>query len=77
MPPIIEKAKCVKCGVCADICPLDVFETDAEGYPTVKYPFECWHCNSCVIDCTKEAIRLRVPLPSSLLFIDKTEIGKQ
>jgi adenylylsulfate reductase subunit B len=75
MPPIIENEKCVKCGICADICPLDIFETDAGGYPTVKYPFECWHCNACVLDCKKEAITLRVPLPSSLLYIDKTEVN--
>ncbi len=25
MPPILDKEKCNACGVCADICPTDVF----------------------------------------------------
>ena len=24
MPPIIDKEKCIECGTCAQICPLDV-----------------------------------------------------
>ena len=70
MPPIIDKEKCVKCKKCANICPLDIFETEAQGYPLVKYPFECWHCNACVQDCEKEAISLRIPLPASLLYVE-------
>ena len=30
MPPIIDKEKCNACGVCADICPTDVFRLQAE-----------------------------------------------
>ena len=25
MPPIINESKCIKCGVCVDICSEDVF----------------------------------------------------
>ena len=25
MPPVIDPEKCIGCGVCADICPLQVF----------------------------------------------------
>lgn len=45
MPPIIDKEKCINCGTCAQICPLDVirFVVNAEGKKivTVKYPYEC------------------------------------
>ena len=70
MPPIISKEKCVKCNKCAEICPIDIFEIDSHGYPLIKYPFECWHCNACVLDCGKEAISLRVPLTASMLYIE-------
>jgi len=49
---------------------MDIFEVESQGYPLVKYPFECWHCNACVLDCEKEAISLRIPLPASLLYIE-------
>jgi adenylylsulfate reductase subunit B len=71
MPPLIIKEKCKPCGICASICPTDVFNrTDPKQVPGVKYPEECWHCNSCVLDCPQEAVQLRIPLPSMMLFVD-------
>ena len=45
MPPVIDPEKCVKCGTCADICPLEVYgRRPARGeIPAVRYPDECWH----------------------------------
>lgn len=70
MPPVIDKEKCIACGVCSDICPCDVIHLDQEDLPEVTYPEECWHCNACVLDCASEAIRLRVPLPAMMLYVD-------
>ena len=71
MPPIIDKEKCIECGTCAQICPLDVirFTKDVSGNKivVVKYPSECWHCRACVKDCPRGAISLRYPL-SHMMF---------
>lgn len=55
MPPVINLEKCVKCGQCADICPLEVFGCKpARGEaPVVRFPDECWHCNVCAQDCPR------------------------
>ena len=69
MPPVIDKEKCIRCGLCADICNYDVyFGSKEDEIPVVTYPEECWHCNACVLDCSEEAIRLRIPLPAMLLY---------
>ena len=71
MPPIISKDKGIACGVCADICPTDVFRmTKKKQPPVIQYPEECWHCNSCVLDCKQSAIELRIPLPAMMLHVD-------
>ncbi|MBE3586336.1 MAG: ferredoxin family protein [Thermoanaerobacter sp.] len=71
MPPVIDKDKCTGCGTCADICPMDVFFGYKQGeIPEVKFGEECWHCNACVLDCPSEAIRLRIPLPAMMLYVD-------
>lgn len=72
MPPIIDQEKCVGCGTCADICNsmLFTFDREKDRTPQVAFPEECWHCNSCVIDCSAGAVTLRLPLPYTLLHID-------
>lgn len=68
MPPVINKEKCQKCGLCAQICCMDVYGPAKAGvYPAVRYPEECWHCRACVMDCPVGAIDLRYPLPMMLL----------
>jgi adenylylsulfate reductase subunit B len=69
MPPVIDKEKCIRCGICADICNYDVyFGSEEDEIPVITYPEECWHCNACVLDCPTEAIGLRIPLPAMLLY---------
>ncbi len=71
MPPFMDKEKCIGCKTCAQICPVDVFAFDAvEKKPVIRYAEECWHCNSCVLDCPGGALSLRVPLPATLLYVD-------
>lgn len=72
MPPIIDKEKCTGCGLCADICPTQVFRhyPKEDKTPLVKFGEECWHCNSCVLDCPKQAVSLRLPMPYMLLHVE-------
>ena len=76
MPPIINKEKCIECGICAQICPLDVFRyatNDTEKHVAVKYPYECWHCRACVKDCPQDAITMRYPLSHFMFAMDVPE----
>lgn len=71
MPPVINKDKCNACGICADYCPTDIYRRGEKGeIPTVVYPDECWHCNACVLDCKSGAIKLRIPLPAMMLYVE-------
>ena len=44
--------------------------TEKKKPPIIRYPEECWHCNSCVLDCKVSAIELRIPLPAMMLYVD-------
>ncbi|AGA68991.1 4Fe-4S protein [Desulfitobacterium dichloroeliminans LMG P-21439] len=73
MPPVIDQNKCNKCGICAQICPLDVIRVEMKNQEkemVVKYPDECWYCRACVIDCPKEAIKIRYPLSHMMLHME-------
>ncbi len=78
MPPVIDHKKCVKCGYCAQICPLDVIKIEVRGKEkktVIKYPEECWHCRACEKDCPVKAIHMRYPL-SHLMLHMKPDGGK-
>lgn len=69
MPPVVDSELCIVCGKCVEICPLDVMKKKDDRI-IVMYPDECWHCRACVMDCPKEAIRMRYPLSHMLLHYD-------
>ena len=79
MPPVIDKEKCVKCGLCAQICPLDVIKVEKKAEEkeiVVKYPDECWHCRACAIDCPRQAIKLRYPLSHMMLHMEAPDVER-
>lgn len=79
MPPIIDAKKCVACGVCAAICPMQIFvhKQDSESPPEVRFPEECWHCLCCEFDCAKNAIKVRLPLPLMLPSVEGKTLRAQ
>ena len=72
MPPLYAREQCDGSGVCDPVAPLQVFRHSPkpDKVPEVKRPYECWHCNACVLDCRARAIELRLPLTHMLLYVD-------
>jgi NAD-dependent dihydropyrimidine dehydrogenase PreA subunit len=63
MPPIINKRKCNKCGLCTEVCPVDVYYgSKKKEIPTVSYGEDCYFCSACILECPNNAITLRFPL---------------
>ena len=76
MPPVIDRKKCVKCTLCAQICPLDVIRVEgADRDIVVRYPDECWHCRACVLECPQSAITMRYPLSHFILHYPNASKG--
>jgi NAD-dependent dihydropyrimidine dehydrogenase PreA subunit len=65
----INMDACTACGLCIDICPMDVFQENEDGKPVVSYLADCMSCFICEAECPAEAIYVsparerRVPLP--------------
>ena len=54
--------ECTKCGICYDLCPLDVISLNAEEEPYVLYPDECQLCFICQVECPAKAVHVKIPL---------------
>ena len=61
--PVIEKNKCVKCGVCVKVCPVTPlalnFEKKGKDYPPEYYYKHCISCYCCQELCPHKAIILK------------------
>jgi NAD-dependent dihydropyrimidine dehydrogenase PreA subunit len=51
----VDQEKCIGCGECVEICPVDVYEMQDEKSVPVNAE-ECIGCESCVEVCEQEAI---------------------
>ena len=55
---IVDTEKCIGCGECVDICPMEVYELQDEKSVPVNVE-ECVGCESCIEVCEQEAITVR------------------
>ena len=53
--PEVDADKCIGCGECVEVCPVDVYELQDEKSVPVNAE-ECLGCESCVEVCESEAI---------------------
>ncbi len=54
----VDNDKCIGCGECVDVCPVEVYELQNEKSVPVNAE-ECVGCESCIEVCEQEAITLR------------------
>lgn len=63
MAPVIDQKKCTKCGLCTEVCPVDVYYDSQETeFPKVTYGEDCFFCSACILECPQNAITLHYPL---------------
>jgi ferredoxin len=55
MTAMVDKDKCVSCGICVDICPEYAISMDAL---VVVDPRRCTGCGACIAECPSEALSL-------------------
>lgn len=67
--PVLDKSKCIKCGVCERHCPQDpkaIYLKD-DKYPKYNYK-DCIRCFCCQELCPQKAIKAKTPLIGKYFF---------
>jgi len=55
--PEVDAEKCIGCGNCVEVCPVDVYEIQ-DGKSVPINAEECLGCESCLEACEEDAITL-------------------
>ena len=67
----IDNEKCIKCGICGDVCPRHIPETILQNNtPTTRISSECRHlclgCGQCIAVCSQDAIGMEGVAPDDI-----------
>lgn len=55
--PVMDKSKCVNCGMCLAYCPVCAIVGDEEKVYRITYDY-CKGCGICAAECPKKAISM-------------------
>lgn len=56
MIEFIDSKKCTACNICANICPMNVFEKELKNIPKITKQNRCQTCFMCELYCPADAI---------------------
>ena len=54
---VVNEEKCIQCGVCEEICPMDAISIDDVAKPSL---IRCIGCGVCVHACSEDALQLNM-----------------
>lgn len=55
---MIDKNKCIGCGTCVAICPVEAISFTSDGKAQIDKT-KCIRCGACMASCPVEAIEIR------------------
>lgn len=58
----IDEVTCINCGLCENICPIDVFRSK-RGKVFIAYQNDCCNCMQCLYICPVDAIAFTTGVP--------------
>lgn len=56
----VNKARCKRCGICVEFCPVKVYDKEIDGAPVPARIEKCTGCMLCELRCPDFAIKVEV-----------------
>lgn len=56
MIELVSESRCVGCGLCVKVCPMNVFDAGPDGVPVIARQEDCQTCFVCEAYCPADAL---------------------
>ncbi|MCF2145192.1 4Fe-4S binding protein [Desmonostoc muscorum LEGE 12446] len=53
---LVSESRCIKCNICVNVCPTNVFERVPDAPPTIARQSDCQTCYMCELYCPVDAL---------------------
>lgn len=72
----VDDLKCIRCGICAELCPVGIISREEDKVPAVGYSeaARCIQCGQCVIYCPTRANRLAFQDEDEVMRVSELEM---
>lgn len=56
MIELVSESRCIKCNICVNVCPTNVFDSVPDAPPTIARQSDCQTCFMCELYCPVDAL---------------------
>ncbi|QSJ14697.1 ferredoxin family protein [Nostoc sp. UHCC 0702] len=56
MIELVSESRCIKCNICVNVCPTNVFDSVPDAPPAIARQSDCQTCYMCELYCPVDAL---------------------
>ncbi|MEI6093216.1 MAG: mercury methylation ferredoxin HgcB [bacterium] len=71
----LDKEKCIKCGMCLNVCPREVLAKNIDNKVTIISKDKCIECGACAKNCPVSAITVNSGVGCAYAIIKSKILG--
>lgn len=73
MIELVSESRCIKCNICVNICPTNVFDRVPDAPPAIARQSDCQTCYMCELYCPVDALYV-APESDSPTVVNEAEL---
>ncbi|WP_100897328.1 4Fe-4S dicluster domain-containing protein [Nostoc flagelliforme] len=75
MIELVSESRCIKCNICVNICPTNVFDRVPDAPPTIARQSDCQTCYMCELYCPVDALYV-APESDVTTLVNEAELAE-
>lgn len=76
MIELVSESRCIKCNICVNVCPTNVFDRVVDAPPAIARQSDCQTCYMCELYCPVDALYV-APESDLQTTVNETELANK